>query len=1121
MPTKRKASSTDLQEPRRPRGRPPKPDKAKAKAPLAKAKAPLSKAKAPLSKAKAPLSKAKAPPSKPKTPSASTSASDNSEMQPKQGLEHRPPRAQAPQCNGRFSVNTEPTPLTSLDFKNFARQSNRVSRLLADLADFADKPTSPCYIFLSARPTVTACLVTVWSHTPYLPSRFRPISTQEFTMDNNTHHTRAATRAGVFEPPAPLFNVKSLSPVTTEAGSTKVPSTEKSVSAAVPAAARPSYASALGIPSVSHTGDNSSELPSLTRSDTKDNAPSAALAPGVDDGGWTPVTRKTSRSHQEYSSNRNKHTNSNSGSHSGDSDNESESTLAKATQEMSIEDLDALIRRHEAISAQFRAALSAREKASGIDSKKDVKSEKEGDAPDAKDSNLGAAENPHSSPALKSRRATVEEVEDEGDLINFNYVGSSVSQPVAGPSRDKGKGPDPGNWGDVSVLQNFSAADLEAQREMFRNYEEINRMIKQEEISTNLLVDFSPWRTSSPHVTIPRDPSKSPSEKKAAELPKKATRVDEPLVATAPVFAPRVVQAPANPGVVPTTAPAAAPHVVQPPAAPAKPAVVPTVTAAPPVKPAITVNTVPLPPNPARVGFINIGPDQSQANAPVPDLAANNASETKSGLTTESLVELLLSKINELQLGQGVGREVSQARANSPHRDESEAPTRPTHQDESPATAWESHVPRGMTPGRYAAENFFERALHGAPKTPAKGSPEDPSDDSSSDGDLTVRVTPYPGDSGRMPVENRRKHVVVDREILEDLTFESSRLKEPDFTPALWYAQRRAVQYGLDPNAPRSEERYLQEIGDAQVRAVGLLLRSYLDTSENQLELYSDDEGILISDREAATCVLLPWELLIDPEFDIFSWYDEAVLGYCSGDSSYACVDTSEDSEYETCAEHDELPSLQSVSNSSNSGSGTDLRSLSALTDSGSMPDLQSVSDSSSEESASCGDTPPSLISNDAFSEDESDFRDPTRLVRIGDEDETLEDRLKFWAHVPSELPMSARRPEMPPRPHRLGDVLGDTITALLSFFQPYPGDDHLGWTDEREKSRRFRVLRVSEEFYVIEDSWHDWATALPMEGIRTPKFHLVEWYAKTQARNLGIEYPRRCRSTIFLLEKS
>ncbi|KAJ7239617.1 hypothetical protein B0H12DRAFT_1136011 [Mycena haematopus] len=66
MPAKRKASSTDLQEPRRPRGRPPKPDKAKAKASLAKAKAPLSKAKA--------------PPSKPKTPSASTSASDNSEV---------------------------------------------------------------------------------------------------------------------------------------------------------------------------------------------------------------------------------------------------------------------------------------------------------------------------------------------------------------------------------------------------------------------------------------------------------------------------------------------------------------------------------------------------------------------------------------------------------------------------------------------------------------------------------------------------------------------------------------------------------------------------------------------------------------------------------------------------------------------------------------------------------------------------------------------------------------------------------------------------------------------------------------------------------------------------------
>ncbi|KAJ7210315.1 hypothetical protein B0H12DRAFT_1157557 [Mycena haematopus] len=61
MPAKRKASGTDLQEPKRPRGRPPKPKTEKAKA-------------------KAPSSKAKAPSSKAKTPSASTSASDNSEV---------------------------------------------------------------------------------------------------------------------------------------------------------------------------------------------------------------------------------------------------------------------------------------------------------------------------------------------------------------------------------------------------------------------------------------------------------------------------------------------------------------------------------------------------------------------------------------------------------------------------------------------------------------------------------------------------------------------------------------------------------------------------------------------------------------------------------------------------------------------------------------------------------------------------------------------------------------------------------------------------------------------------------------------------------------------------------
>ncbi|KAJ7504685.1 hypothetical protein B0H11DRAFT_1905294 [Mycena galericulata] len=274
--------------------------------------------------------------------------------------------------------------------------------------------TSPCYIFLSPRSTVTACLVCSTAPTASLST----ISTEESTMDNNTHHTRAATRAGVFEPPAPLFSPETRSPAATEAGSPKNPSAELSASAVAAAMVRPTYASALGISSVSRTGDNSSELPLLTKSDAKPDTPGVAPASDVeDDGDWTPVTRKTSRSHREHSSIRSKHTNNNSASNSSVSDSESESTFAKATHEMSIEDLDALVRRHEAITAQFRAMRSAREQALGTD-QENVKLDSEGNASGAKNT---------------LRRNCVEllweEVEDEGDLINFNHVGNGVGAP--------------------------------------------------------------------------------------------------------------------------------------------------------------------------------------------------------------------------------------------------------------------------------------------------------------------------------------------------------------------------------------------------------------------------------------------------------------------------------------------------------------------------------------------------------------------------------------------------------------------------------------------------------------------------------------------------------------------
>lgn len=60
-------------------------------------------------------------------------------------------------------------------------------------------------------------------------------------------------------------------------------------------------------------------------------------------------------------------------------------------------------------------------------------------------------------------------------------VSSSPSLPVAdGPFHNKGKGPDPRNWGPVGSLVDVSEQELEAQRDAFHNFAEINRVVKQE-----------------------------------------------------------------------------------------------------------------------------------------------------------------------------------------------------------------------------------------------------------------------------------------------------------------------------------------------------------------------------------------------------------------------------------------------------------------------------------------------------------------------------------------------------------------------------------------------------------------------------------------------------------------
>jgi hypothetical protein len=246
--------------------------------------------------------------------------------------------------------------------------------------------------------------------------------------------------------------------------------------------------------------------------------------------------------------------------------------------------------------------------------------------------------------------------------------------------------------------------------------------------------------------------------------------------------------------------------------------------------------------------------------------------------------------------------------------------------------------------------------------------------------------------------------------------------------------------------------------------------------------VYAEGENLVISDRLLARCFELPRGLLKDQLFDLTAWYEGHLAGLESEDEPYDFVDTSVTSSEEMVdgadlkfpdEDHDSMPSFRAISNS------TDSDSESSETR---PPSLHTVSDSSDEES------------------EEEEYRP------LGDPEETFEDRLKTWARATEEFG-EPRENEPSQRSHQLGDLMGNTVAALLEFFQPYPGDELVPWSDDRRDSKRFRVLRPADEFYTIEDSYMDTVMVLPLEWLRIPSFHLMEWYARERAKSLDITY--------------
>ncbi|KAJ7321114.1 hypothetical protein DFH08DRAFT_942061 [Mycena albidolilacea] len=265
------------------------------------------------------------------------------------------------------------------------------------------------------------------------------------TADPNHHHTRAATRAGIYPAPklprdTPSLTSSPPSPTRSFAGATGSPKTRPVMPELLYSAVASAVSLSRGVspvqgvflsspsvlseppPSLSHDVDfGRAETPSSTVV----HGETMSVRSNDIDLHATPLPPPSAQSH-------------------------SVSTVSKATQDMSCEELVSLARRYESM---------AREAMAEVNWKPSVPLDAEPDSG----------------------------LEDGTHTPEFSL--SSPALPAGeGSSR---KGPDPRSWGAAGFSADFSEHDLEAQRKGFKNFAEINRVVKQE-----VPTEFTPH----PHV---------------------------------------------------------------------------------------------------------------------------------------------------------------------------------------------------------------------------------------------------------------------------------------------------------------------------------------------------------------------------------------------------------------------------------------------------------------------------------------------------------------------------------------------------------------------------------------------------------------------------------------------
>ncbi|KAJ7859882.1 hypothetical protein B0H13DRAFT_2282790 [Mycena leptocephala] len=171
------------------------------------------------------------------------------------------------------------------------------------------------------------------------------------------------------------------------------------------------------------------------------------------------------------------------------------STLSQALHEMSATELLAVARRYQSMAQEALDVATEREQA-----------------------------------PLPCENISLIDIDDSEPSPDAKIVSSTSESPAIsvgeGPSRKKGKGIDPRNWGNVDFSEEFTDGDFEAQRDALENFAEINRVIKREQFTTppGFFDEPDVVRTSSRRSSKQSKDSKVSSQKIEPKVPGQDTK---------------------------------------------------------------------------------------------------------------------------------------------------------------------------------------------------------------------------------------------------------------------------------------------------------------------------------------------------------------------------------------------------------------------------------------------------------------------------------------------------------------------------------------------------------------------------------------------------------------------